>query len=216
MSRVTEIMQLVKRDLLDYNVRNVNSAEIFHALYEGQKHLAIAEDCIEIKVEIILVEDQAEYNFAYNGGGEDDVDLFIIKRVKSLQQPGTWPELSFPVDEEFDKLKSYDASTSITEFAIIRNNKIEFYAPPGSADDGEKVTLQVFLKAPTLKPDDTNEIQTPIEFDQALRYFCLWFYLPLTSKDKSIAWNEMEREISRKSGVFNNRMNKVRSPKCNW
>lgn len=215
MSRVTELTQLIKRDLRDYNLNDVNSFEIFHALYEGQKFLATIEDCIESKQEIEIVAGQGEYDFLFNSGADAEVSQNIIKRVKSFQQPSTWNPLEFPVDTEFDLIKSYYSLTS-PEYAIIRNNKLEIYGVPGSGDAGEILTLQVYLKAPINKPNDTNEIETPFEFDTALRYYADWFLLPINSQDKNDVWNVFETERVRSAGNINKKINQVRSPKVNW
>lgn len=222
MSRVTAAIQEVRRYLNEYNVKDINKHQILYHLNNAQGDIALKEDCIEKSISVTLVSGQAEYDYlldpvtgALSASGTD-----VIKRVKSVSYPDTWNTPIFPVDKEFDEMLSTYPTLSYVQYVIIRNGKIRFYGIPGDADAGAVVTLQCYLNSPSVDANDAAtdpvDFETPKMFDTALHYKAASELLPIENpgRDKLLAL--YEKEVGEKGGVFNHKINYVRSPKPNW
>jgi len=217
MSRVTVAVQEVKRYLNEYNVKDINFHQILYQLNEAQGDIAMREDAIEASIEIALVSGTAVYDFVFGTGAEAQD---IIKRVKSVQYPQHWQKPIFPVDQEFDEIKSTYPTLTAVNYVIIRNKQIEFFGVPGDADEDETFTLQCFLTKPTADANDAPttpvDFELPQYFDTALHYKAAAMLLPLESNGRQILLGMYEKEVNEKAGVYNHKHNYVRSPKPNW
>ena len=217
MSRVTIAISEVKRYLNEYNVKDINVHQILYQLNQAQGEIAMKEDCIEASIEIALISGTAKYDFVFSTGATAQD---IIKRVKSIQYPNHWIKPSFPVDQEFDELKSTIPDLSVMQYIIIRNKQIEFFGTPGDSDTGYSVILQTFLTKPTADANDATtdpvDFELPEYFDTALHYYAASRLLPVENPGRAILMQAYNAEVDEKAGVYNHKHNYVRSPKPNW
>jgi len=89
MSRSTESKEVVRRQLEDYNLRSINTPEIFHALNRAQQDLATRYDLIRKQITINTIEDEPDYDVV----ATDDINViagaFVVGTLYQITSLGT-------------------------------------------------------------------------------------------------------------------------------
>lgn len=215
--RVLKCVSAVKRLLLQYNFRGINTPEIFDALNKGQIDIVLKENLIQKEIKIAAVEDQAEYDIAYTEGeGDNKVVRFIVKIIRSIRFPQTWGKMPYKNNQQFDEILNTYGSLTYPYCYTIRNDQIVVHAAPSSVEDIDDIILQTYLKEPINSCDDENEFEIPSCYDIALIEFALWFLLPVNHPNKETHKANFEIEKNKYSGENTNQSSASRVPDCKW
>lgn len=89
MGRSSESKQVVKRNLEDYNLRNFNTPEIFHALDRSQQKLASEYDLIRKIITLNTIDDIADYDIVVTDAVNVTGTNFVIGTLYQITSFGT-------------------------------------------------------------------------------------------------------------------------------
>lgn len=229
MSRVTEIVSFVKKDLGQYNQRDINTAQIYYAINKGQESIIMTEGFLFKKITIdvvagLLAGTTDTYPLVYGATPQA-----IVKRVVSAVWPDTWAPIQWKTPQQFDDLKTifnaavpdygnptgYQNTLTYPLFCCIRGGNIEFLGPPQDPT-GVTFTLGVLLSKQSKDADDTYDPEVPSQYDTALRFFADWFLLPIDNPARVEMWDEFDLQVKRYEGILNDTDSFSRSPEPTW
>jgi len=218
-------MSFVKRDLGQYNQRDVNGEEILFAINQGQEDIIMNENILQVNITVPMVNAQAQYPLYYTPLlGVDPVPLAIVKRVISIRYPDGWPCTTiFKTSQQLDEIITEDPDITDPMYVTIRplsmeygTQYIEFFGAPVIGTTPLSVKLQCELSRQVYDASDIVELTVPVHYDTALRYFAVEYLLPLDSPIRQIANAKYVEEINKLSGKFLNLDSYSRSPDCKW
>ncbi len=222
MSRVTEILSFVKKDLEQYNQRDVNAAQILFALNKGQEELIMREDLLDVEITIAItaplvpVTTSAKYPLVYSSGNPV-VTQPIIKRIKGVVFPSDWIyPILWRTSQQFDEDMSLEPNLTFPKYMTIRGGNLEVYGSLQPGDSPATLILNCLLARQTQDCSDSYEPEIKGHWDTALRYYADKYLLPITSEGRPILEAMFEAEIKKLSGIDNTKDSFSRSPNCNW
>lgn len=225
MSRVSEIISLVKKDLGQYNQRDVNISQILFAMNKGQTDIIMTENFLEKKITFDIVNDLVagtdnQYSLQFSNQS-------IVKKVVSAYFPDTWGKIIWCTPQQFDENQTYfnnhpadytgtnPSSLTYPLFVTIRGGNIEFLAAPQDPA-GTTFTLGVWLSKQSQDASLTVEPEIPSQYDTALRYYADWYLLPIEHPARDKVYSYFNNEIKRFEGILNNTDSYPRSPNPIW
>lgn len=214
MSRVTELISFVKRDLNQYNMRDLNTAQILFALNKGQETITKLEDLLEADQSITIVTNTAAYAVGYQSG---NTLLPIVKRIISIQWPTTWTyPIQWKTKQQFAELITSEPSLNYPLYVTYRNNKLEFWGIPTAALNGSVLKLHNYLKKQTVDMSDSVEPEILSDYDNALRIFAVYYLLPIDHEQKDNMYQRFMDEKDLHAGISNEKHSYPRSLNCTW
>ena len=216
MSRVDKIASWVKKDLLQFNKREISFSEIIEAINQAQQAVAMADDVLDVTATMTLTTAGTNYPLiitVLNPGSVQVTITDIVKRIKSSYynvsgiKPPQWLN-----NAQFDYQRTVEAAPAYPKYATVRNNTIEFYGAPGIALNGKTFTMQIILSKQSTDASGTYEPETPQQYDSALRYYADWYLLPLESTNREVVIKAFNDEITNKKSILANKDNLINIP----
>ena len=155
MSRVAEIISFVKKDLGQYNQRNVNSAQILFAINKAQEELVMRENLLDVEIVLSIpapltpVTTSAKYPLVYTSGSPP-VTQTIIKRVKGVVFPSDWIyPILWRTGQQFDNDMSLEPNLTFPKYMTIRGGNLEMYGSLQPGNTAASLTLNCLLARQT-------------------------------------------------------------------
>ena len=214
MSRVTSLVSYIKKDLNQYNMRDINSAQILYSLNKGQEDIAAHEDLIEYDQTINVATGVKAYPLGFVSG---NTIIPITKRIISIQFPDHW---NYPMQlltmMEFGDAITRETNLIYPKYVTVRNKAFEFWGAPTADQNGSVIKLHEYLKKQTADMSETNEPEIDSMFDEALRLYAVWFNLPIDHPQKDDMFAHYVNERKTKASADSHVLSKPRSSIPNW
>jgi hypothetical protein len=216
MSRFTEIVSRIKKDLNQYNVKNININEIKWAINQSQQNFIFQHNLIEKEITIPIVSGTRVYPLVYHVGGTgsgEGEDLPIIKKIKSIKFPDTWVNIQWRTSKQFDAEVSEMPDITYPLIVTVRGQNLELWGAP--TDINAEIVYWAYLRKQTQDADENYEPEIDSIFDEAVRYYADYLLMPLDHPLRLQMKQEGEAEAEQYTNITNTD-SYSRSPIPNW
>jgi hypothetical protein len=216
LSRVTSLVSFIKKDLNQYNMRDVNAAQILYSLNKAQEDIVTLEDVVEYDQTLHVVTGQVAYPLGVTLG-TPPVLLPITKRIISITFPDHWNyPMQYLTKMEFGDVITLEGYLIFPKYLTVRNNALEFWGAPSADLNGGVITLHEYLKKQTQDMSISYEPEIDSSFDEAMRMYAVWYNLPLDHPQKDNQYTRYTAERKIKAAAGSDRISKPRSAIPNW
>lgn len=206
MSRVTELIFWINKDLVTYNIRKVNDPEIVSAINKGIEKICSLQNVVEGEIPVTLVTGTTVYA----------LPAYFKKATGIVFPRGFVPHVEFMTRTQFDQKLTHDRHLPFPKYACIKNNAFNLWGPPTSDINGSIITIQAYFNTQITPASLTFEPVTPLNYDTAIRYFADYYLSPIDNDARDKYELEFLKQIDSLYPNLKETDTRARAPECNW